>query len=180
MASEVGRKSQSSAGTSRSKTSGLNTKLNLVEQVKAIAAANARAPLNTEENLLLFLRSWWSRTYNKPLKDPLLAEYSIEDLLYEFYDKIERAEAEDEQRNLADDKIEVDKDKANLDWAEQEEKRELEELAKKKVAKETEPVAPVNPIDDPDNKKWMEEQLAKAKAELGEDFGENLIANFEE
>lgn len=177
MAREVGPKSQGSAGSSGSKTSTLSSNLSLVDTIKAIAAHNARAPLDNEENLLLFLRSWWSRTYNKPLKDPILNEYSLEDLLYEFYDKVERADYEEEMRNSEDDKIDTDKDKANLDWAEQEEKRELEELANKKA----EPVTtPVNPINDPENQKWMEEQLAKAKAELGEDFGENLTANFEE
>lgn len=87
-------------------------------------------------------------------------------------------------RNSEDDKIEVDTEKANLDWAEQEEKRELEELAKKKATPAKEPTkeepTPVNPIDDPDNQKWMAEELAKAKAQYGDDFGENLIVNFEE
>ena len=78
-----------------------------------------------------------------------------------------------------------EKEKASLDWAEEEEKRELAELAKKKAAKvapkSVEPEAPaINPIDDPDNKKWMAEQMAKAKAEHGQDFGDDLIANFEE
>jgi hypothetical protein len=145
--------------------------------VKAIAAKNARAPLDSEESLLLFLRSWWSRTYNRPLKDPLLETYSLEDLLYEFHDKIERADAEEEMRNLETDKIEEEKAKANEDWAEQEERKELEELKKKKE-QETQPVT--DPRLDPDNQKWMQEEIDKAKAELGEDFGKDLNINFDE
>jgi hypothetical protein len=182
MAREVESKSSRSTGSGPQAADSLkDVKLNLVESVRAIAAKNARAPLDNEENLLLFLRSWWSKTYNKPLKDPLLNEYGLEDLLYEFYDKLERSEAEEEMHNSDNDRIEEDKEKANLDWAEEQEKRELEELKKKVTSKQSEvPAPPVNPVQDPENKKWMEEQIAKAKAELGEDFGEDITTNFEE
>jgi hypothetical protein len=188
MASQIEQESGSSSSGTSTQTE-LTTKLSLVDKIRAIAAKNARSPLDNEEDLTLFLRSWWSKTYNRPLKDPLLEEYTLEDLLYEFYDKIERAEAEEESRNSEDDKILREKEKADEDWAEQEERRELEELKKQKkqAANATaaaepfvseEPVA--DPTKDPDNIKWMEEEMAKAKAQYGPDFGEDVKVNFEE
>lgn len=120
--------------------------------------------------MLLFLSSWWSRTYNRPLKDPLLQEYSFEELLYEFYDRSERELAAKELIEKENDKIEEDKEKAALDWAEIEEKKELEALKKAEADKLAEAQA---------NQKWMEEQLAKQKELLGEDFGEDFNENFD-
>lgn len=148
----------------------------VVDTVKAIAARNARADLDTEEQLLLFLQSWWSRTYNRPLKDPVLLSYSLEELLYEFYDRIERTKAEDERLERESDKIEDNKDQANLDWAEQEEKRELDAL-KAEAAQASEVK---DPTKDPENVKWMEEQIKNAKSLLGDDFGEDLTLKFDE
>lgn len=122
----------------------------------------------------LFLCSWWSRTYSRPLKDPLLKEYSLEELLYEFYDRIEREKSASESAEQQGDKIEEAKEQVALDWAEQEEKRELEELAKKETPTPEEQVA------DPANQKWMEEQLAEQKKILGEDFGEDVDFSMDE
>jgi hypothetical protein len=144
--------------------------LSLIEQVAAIAAANARAPLDNEKSLTLFLKSWWSRTYNKPLKDPLLESYTLEELLYEFYDKIERAKAAEETIEQENDRIEEAKEKKVLDWAEQEEKREMEEEMRKQAS---------NPAQDPNNIKWMEEQIAAAKEIYGTNFGEDIEDSFE-
>lgn len=148
----------------------------IVDQVKAIASRNARADLDTEEQLLLFLQSWWSRTYNRPLKDPILLSYTLEELLYEFYDRIERTKAEEERLERESDKIEDNKDKAAMDWAEQEEKRELDALK----SQATQATEVKDPTKDPENIKWMEEQIQKAKSLLGDDFGEDLTIKFDE
>lgn len=121
----------------------------------------------------LFLCSWWSRTYNRPLKDPMLKEYTFEELLYEFYDRIEREAAAEEIAEQQTDKIEEAKDQAAMDWAEQEEKRELEEQARREQG-----LPPEDPTKDPANVKWMQEQVAKQKQLLGDDFGEDF--NFSE
>ena len=78
---------------------GSRNDLTTVDAVRAIAAKNARAELSDEKQLMLFLQSWWSRTYNRPLKDPLLLSYTTEELLYEFYDRVERRLAEETARN---------------------------------------------------------------------------------
>lgn len=120
--------------------------------------------------MLKFLQSWWSRTYERPLKDPLLQTYSFEELLYEFYDRIERAKAAEESIERQSDKIEEDKEKEVLDWAEQEEKKELEEIARKEG--KLPPKVDVTQLEE--NRKWMEEQLRIQKELHGEDFGEEF------
>ena len=123
--------------------------------------------------MTLFLKSWWSNTYNRPLKDPLLESYSLEELLYEFYDKMERRNAAEERVASDADKIEETKEKEVLDWAEAEEKKELEEMqrAASKPA--------LDPTKDAENLKWMAEQMGKAKEQHGEMFGEDIEESFE-
>jgi hypothetical protein len=156
------------------KDSSNSREFNLVDSIKIIAAYNARAELDTEEQLLLYLQSWWSRLYNRPLKDPLLLSYSLEELLYEFYDRIERAKAEEERLEQEGDKIEVEKEQKALDWAEQMELQELKDM-QDKIA----PVEPIDPTQSPENVAWMEEQLQQAKQLYGDSFGENINENFD-
>jgi len=146
----------------------------LIDRIRDLAAANARAPLASEESVRLYLMSWWSRTYNRPLKDPVLLSYSVEELLYEFYDKIERAKAATEAAEQETDKIEEKKEKAALDWAEEEEKRELEALSRGETP-QTPPSPPsIKPSELEENKKWMEEQIRLNKKQFGEDFGDDI------
>lgn len=128
---------------------------------------------------MLFLKSWWSRLYNRPLKDPLLSEYTLEDLLYEFYDRVERRASEQEREKAEEIKEEADKEKVDLDWAERMEKEELEQMkAKAKTTMKKE--APADPTKDPENVKWMEEQMRLNKEQFGETFGEDVELSFEE
>ena len=106
-----------------------------------------------------------------------MLSYTLEELVYEFYDKIERRKAEEEQTNSEADKIEDDKEKAVLDWAELEEQKELDAL--KTVAAAEEKKAPLDPTKDPGNVKWMEEQMKNAKEQFGESFGEDIEESFE-
>jgi hypothetical protein len=165
--------------------------VSIAESIRKIAADNARANLSDDKQLLLFLKSWWSKTYNRPLKDPLLLDYTLEELLYEFYDKIERHAVEIEREKDDEVKLEEAKDKENLDWAEKMEQEELaeikakaaaDELAKKEEAikKEAEKEAAAkDPTKDPENIKWMEEQIKLAKQQYGHTFGEDIEENFE-
>lgn len=147
-----------------------------IEAVKRLASHNARAPLETEELLLLFLQSWWSRTYNRPLKDPLLLQYTLEELLYEFYDRIERQKAQDESLEQDDVKIEEAKDKEAEDWAEKMEREELEAEMRAEAAKAG---AKSDPTKDPENIAWMEEQMRMGKEIHGATFGEDIDDSFE-
>ena len=115
------------------------------------------------------MQSWWSKIYNRPLKDPLLQTYTLEELLYEFYDKIERNLAEGERKNKEEVQVEEAKEQEVLDWIDEEERKEAENTKK-----------PLDPTKDPENIKWMEEQIKAAKAQFGDDFGEDLELNFDE
>ena len=152
--------------------------ISIVDAIKKLAAHNARADLDTDEQLLLFLQSWWSRTYTRPLKDPILLSYSLEELLYEFYDRIERSKAEQERLEQDDVKMEGDKDKAAEDWAEKME-REEREAAMREEAHQVEQLTK-DPTKDPANIAWMEQQIQKGKEEFGESFGENIDEGFDE
>lgn len=170
MASESQRQGQEATGTGNG-SSGSN--LTVIDSIRAIAAHNARAELTTEHQMTLFLKSWWSTTYNRPLKDPLLESYTLEELLYEFYDKMERQAAASERTTKEADKIEEDKEKEVLDWAEAEEQKELEEMQRMADGHK-------DPATTPENVKWMQEQLAKAKEVHGQSFGEDIEDSFDE
>lgn len=123
------------------------------------------------------MASWWSKTYNRPLKDPILQSYTTEELLYEYYNRVERANAEVDAVEEESDKIEDKKLQENLDWAELEEKAELERLlAAEAKAKEVEPV--VDPMEDEANREWVEKQIEEAKEVHGESFGEDIDMDF--
>lgn len=85
--------------------------------------------------------------------------------------------AEEERLDQETDKMEDDKERAAVDWAEEEERRELEAM-KTSAAKSHEQPAP-DPTKDPQNVRWMEEQIQKAKETFGESFGEDIDENFE-
>lgn len=110
----------------------------------------------------LFLKSWWSKTYNRPLKDPLLESYTIQELLYEFHDKSERRYAAEIQLEEEADKIEVEQEQEVLDWVEEEERKDREAAEAEQKQKE-------------EDEKWMLEQLKK---EHGDDFGEDIDLDF--
>lgn len=155
------------------------TSFTVVDAVKQIAAYNARAELDNEHQLLLFLQSWWSRTYDRPLKDPILASYTLEELLYEFYDRIEREKAREENAQAESDRIEEAKDKSVLDWIAEEEKKEGSDQVPTEQDKNTTEDGAVDPTTDPENIKWMQEQLMQAKSQYGDSFGEDIEENFE-
>lgn len=111
------------------------------------------------------------------MKDPLLLSYTLEELLYEFYDKIERRAAEEERSELDSVKIEEDKEKKVLDWAEEEERKEMEAL--KSQASKEEAQVTQDPTKDPANIKWMEEQMNQGKKIFGDSFGDDIEEDFE-
>jgi hypothetical protein len=156
--------------------------LAIAESIRKIAAGNARAPIDNEEQLTLFLKSWWSRTYNRPLLDPLLQTYTLDQLLYEYYDRIERHAAEQEAVSNEETKKEEDRDKEAQDWADKMEQEELSAAAA--AAQGTQPanaeVQPAgDPTKDPANVKWMEEQIQMHKQQFGPTFGEDIQEDFE-
>ena len=121
--------------------------------------------MSSETSQLRFLHSWWSVTYNRPLKDPLLQQYTLEELYYEFKDRTEREKARLEQAEEQADKIEEAKQEETDAWIAAEE------------AKESNSNTP-NWKPTEGDQKWMEEELERAKAEHGESFGEDIDEDF--
>ena len=76
------------------------------------------------------MKFWWSRYYARPLKDPLLDTYTLEDLLYEFHSIRHRKDAEEEESKESGAKILDEKIDETLAWAEEDQKRESELAAK--------------------------------------------------
>ena len=109
------------------------------------------------------MKSWWSKEYNRPFKDPILETYTLYDLIYEYHDKVERIVAAEEVFELNTDKIEEDQEKETLDWIEEEERKDLEEAEAAKAEKEA------------TDEKWMLKQL---KEEFGDDFGDDISTDF--
>ena len=120
----------------------------------------------------LSLKSWWSNTYNRPLKDPLLDSYTIYELMYEYFDKIERKNATHKAIEQENDKIEDSKLDETLSWIEQEEKKEAEKMAAQQ-AKEVVEEQSLKVEDE----KWMLQQL---KGQYGDEFGEDINLNLDE
>ena len=116
--------------------------------------------------------TWWSKQYNRPLKDPILQTYSLEELAYEYYSHIEQYQVQQERIQEESDKIEEAKEQEAEDWANE---MEAEEAAVAKAVSEQKP----DPTKDPANIAWMEEEIRKSKELLGEDFGEDLNLEFE-
>lgn len=111
--------------------------------------------------------SWWCEYYKRPMKDPLLLDYTLEELAYEYYNHIERRKADSEAIQAENDKIEEAKEADAAKWADEMEEEEVDVPVK------------LDPRDDPVNKAWMEEQMKLHKEKHGEDFGDNLSLDFE-
>lgn len=138
----------------------------LVDQIRALAVYDSKNTAG-EIQLTKYLVSWWSDTYGRPFKDPLLKEYTLEELLYEYSIKVERDNAS------ADNELqkEIDKEEAAEAWADEMEALEEAERAKKEAAKQG------VSKDDVD---WMNKIIQEDKAKYGEDFGDDLSIDFNE
>lgn len=115
------------------------------------------------------------------MKDPLLASYTMEELMYEYLDHTTRNEAAEEAQEQKQEETESAKYDEALRWAEEEEAKDKARIAAGKppetTKEKTEPSNPINGLT-PEDVKWMEEQLLKEKAVLGDDFGEDFSGEF--
>lgn len=128
----------------------------------------AREELDNEAAQLRFLSFWWSRAYSRPLKDPLLAEYTLEELYYEYKQYSEREAAAKEKVEQEADNIDKAKEDEALAWAEAEEKKEAQNPNPSDLEwKPTE-----------QDKAWMEQQMRQGKELYGEEFGEDISEDF--
>lgn len=113
---------------------------------------------------------WWSNRYNKPLKDPTLQSYTLEELAYEHYLFSEMKTLNDKAIEEENDMIEEGRVRSDEEWADEMEREEAEMEAAKEVQ---------DPSSNPENVKWMEEEMNRQKELYGEDFGEDIVSDFE-
>lgn len=118
------------------------------------------------------------------MKDPLLQEYTLEELAYEYYLVGEQEAAKRERAEKEADKIEEEKLEADMAWADAEEAREAAELAEQ-LSNESQQNTKTqdekyDPLLDPKNIEWMQEEIEKNKLVFGDDFGEDLNLDFSE
>jgi hypothetical protein len=57
-----------------------------VEFIRNRVIGLIQRPISTVEDLERFFASWWCRHYNKPYKCEEIKCYSLEELIYEYYD----------------------------------------------------------------------------------------------
>ena len=133
-----------------------------------------------EKRNRLYLMNWWCNHYNRPLKDPLLQQYTTEELAYEYYLINEYDVVREEKAKAEDDRIEEARLQEAEDWAdmmEAEEEAERKAAEERKKAKEEPEFDPVN---NPEQREWMEKEIEKNKLFFGEDFGEDVSLKFED
>lgn len=150
--------------------------LSLSEQIQQIARKHVREEMG-EESVTRFLMLWWSNHYKRPLKDPVLQSYSLEELMYEYYIHMERNRFEQEQLQAESDRIEEEKMKADEDWADEMERMEAEEhIARAEAQKKKQEQ---DMIEDPEHQEWMQKQIEEGQT-LFDDFGQDLSLDFGE
>lgn len=116
----------------------------------------------------------------------MLQTYTFEELLYEFYDQKEREDYRQQNSKENSDKIEADRLQESLDWAEQEELRELEEYKAQQAKKQNQSEDTYKPT--AEDEAWMEKVMkeeqdriiSKGKEQFGDDFGEDMTGSFED
>lgn len=133
-------------------------------------SSKATGGYNSIDSLELHLRSWWSKFYSRPLKDPILESYHVYELAYEYFDKIERDKAAVLASEQEADKIEDEKIQEALDWVAEEEKKEAEALAIRRQQEAEEEKKRLQEQDEG----WM---IAQLKKQYGDDYGEDINLN---
>lgn len=97
--------------------------LSSFEDVKKLAEAGIDKDYLTYDELLFKMRRWWCQHYKRPYKDPLLDTYTLEELVFEYYDvTIDRSKSTAEVKAVEEV---MDEDRT---WAEEMEAEELAEL----------------------------------------------------
>jgi hypothetical protein len=91
---------------------------------RLVLAHHREDPTSSLDALERYLRKWWCITYERPFKDPLLDQYTLDELVYEFLSKHYLKPENDP------DKIEAERKKASEDeeWASRMVEQELKKM----------------------------------------------------
>lgn len=149
------------------------TSLSILDDIKKLVEIErAKQRLNQDE-FFNNLKRWWCQYYKRPYKDPLLEEYSLEELYYEYCD-VNYVSEQDEEDNVA-----TELPQEEWDWAAEEEAREAREAAEQ-IGAEGENDTIVNEEELSDDA-WADRyDCAKINPSASEsDEGGDISANFE-
>lgn len=129
----------------------------LISDIESLVKKQLRRPLVTDEAISLWLQIWWSKKYERPLKDPLLLEYTLEELIYEFFISQEYEVVQKEKAELEAEQKEKEKmDQANA-WAD-----ELEAQMEAQMAQTAPPLTDPEESSEPEvsQEEWMASEEA--------------------
>lgn len=65
----------------------MSKSLHWAEVDRLVLAHHREDPTSSLDALERYLRKWWCITYERPFKDPLLEQYTLDELAYEFLSK---------------------------------------------------------------------------------------------
>lgn len=123
-----------------------------VHNVQLKVARGVVKPVKTLEDLQTFLAKWWCRYYKKPYKSVELDDYTLEELLYEYFDVYYHNNPEELQKFLHGESKEAEadedwlKDMMNQEGAEYISKEQQEEMLQE-MKDEIEAVSSKDPDD---------------------------------
>lgn len=108
------------------------------EAIQRLAKAHhAEDPVATLETFRRFLEFWWCRHYSRPLKDPLLKDYTLDELTYEYLRHFYSIPENDPKKDLKQKVVKEEDDQ----WVRQ----MLAQVAEQAAAKKVEPKAEESP-----------------------------------
>lgn len=117
-------------------------KIHLEQIIRLAKAHQIETPFSSIASLERFLQFWWCRTYNRPLKDPILLSYTIDELAYEFFRHFYSEPENDPRKEMkqvaaqTEDEEWVKRELANIQAAQESSKKIVEEA---KAAEAVEP-----------------------------------------
>jgi hypothetical protein len=79
----------------------------IMDKAKAQARAIRKQEAKTIDDLIWTLKLWWSNYYKRPLKDPLLDSYDLNELLLEFFLFAEVDETAETNKIISDNREEL-------------------------------------------------------------------------
>ena len=149
--------------------------LDIIDDIKKLVADERKKEKLNQDEFFSSLKRWWCQYYKRPYKDPLLDEYSLEELYYEYCD-VNFSKEVDEQEAKASTEIPQEE----WDWAAEEEAREAREIAELEHPKvENDTIEDGKELSD---SAWAEQYDSSVKnnpTASEADSGGNISANFE-
>jgi hypothetical protein len=146
--------------------------LSFIEDIKLLIERERNKTQLTYDEYLFRLKRWWCGHYRRPYKDPMLNEYTFEELFYEYWDITSK-----DQEATPTDEIPQEE----YDWAAEEEAKELAEEALRNQENDK-----IEPEADPaGDEAWAQQYIANTSENTlvnpsGDeaDFGGDIDATF--